>query len=290
MNRRNLLLGMTGLALGISGCSDSSKEVTLDDCPALRGYIASMCNIPGGSFFMGSDDDEYQQPKHNVPISTFRMGKTPVTREMYWEYVCKSNPKLESRLKKFVLDNSDHPRVGLTWNECKTFVAWASKVSGVKLSLPNEAAWEYACRGGREGLKYPWGNDFDRSKVWCSDEKVGDRGSTGSVNRRVYIFKEHPFGLLDMIGNTWEWCEDWFDPRWYGLPEASEKDVVNLESSPTVKVESGDNTSVEKSCRCARGGSWYDDSPYVFRCAYRGRNSPDSRYNNLGFRLSAGPK
>ena len=310
MNRRNLILGTTGLALGIAGCSNNSdspskpnpKKITLDDCPALKAYIRSLCSIPEGNFLMGSRTSEYaheESPVHRVPISAFRMGKTPVTVAMWEEYVSHSDVSMPPEpdpefdgARKFNVGwvDKDHPIVNVNWEECKGFATWASEVSGVKLTLPSEARWEYACRGGREGLKYPWGNDFDRSKLLCSGEKLGDRGSTGSVDRRVYIWSNHPWGLIDMVGNVWEWCEDWYDSNWYKIPQSQEKDVVNLDSSPTVKVKYISGESDSGPTRCARGGSWYYVNPDYFRCANRGRGNPDLRGYNVGFRLSAGPK
>ena len=307
MNRRNLLLGTTGLALGISGCSNSSngpssvlaKKVTLDDYPALKAYIVSLCDIPGGTFMMGNHEYYYESPVHRVPISAFRMGKTPVTVAMFEEYVSHSSaymppepdPEFDGA-RKFNIGwkDKDHPIVNVNWEECKGFATWASEVSGVNLTLPSEARWEYACRGGRESLKYPWGNDFDRSKLWCSGEKFGDRGSTASVDRRVYIWSNHPWGLIDMVGNVWEWCEDWYDPNWYTIPQSQEKDVVNLDSSPTVKLEYNRGKSDSGPTRCVRGGSWDDINPDYFRCAYRIGDDKDGGSIDLGFRLVAGPK
>jgi formylglycine-generating enzyme required for sulfatase activity len=307
MNRRNLILGTTGLALGISGCSNSSngpssvpaKKVTLDDCPALKAYIDSLCDIPGGTFMMGSNEIVDEIPIHQVPISAFRMGKTPVTVAMFEEYVSHSDvamppepdPEFDGA-RKFNIGwkDKDHPIVNVNWEGCKGFATWASEVSGVKLTLPSEARWEYACRGGRDGFNFPWGDEFDRSKLWCSGEKIGDRGSTGSVNRRVYIWLDHPWGLIDMVGNVWEWCEDWYDPNWYKIPQSKEKDVVNLDSSPTVKVEYFSGKSDSGPTRCVRGGSWFINNPDFFRCAIRYRFDPDFWGSNFGFRLSAGPK
>jgi formylglycine-generating enzyme required for sulfatase activity len=320
MNRRNLLLGTTGLALGISGCSNSSnrsssvpaKKVTLDDCPALKAYIDSLCDIPGGTFKMGGEDYimegglksgritfDDEKPAHKVRISAFRMGKTPVTVDMFEEYCNNTNlnmpPEPEPTwrgARKFNIGwvDKDHPIVNVNWNECKKFADWASEVSRVKLTLPSEAQFEYVCRGGKDGLEYPWGQQFDRKVVWCTFYKF-ERGSTGSVNRRVYVWKDHPWGLIDLVGNVQQWCRDWYDPQWYQLPQASERDVVNDDSAPSVEVKV-DNTITKNGARCVRGTSWEDDAatlPEMFRCSSRSYDHAESRTVFRGFRLSAGP-
>lgn len=320
MNRRNLLLGTAGLAVGITGCSNSShkssqvsnKKITLNDCPALKAYIDSLCDIPAGTFKMGSDDYfmedglkfgspalDDEKPAHKVSISAFRMGKTPVTVDMYEEYCNISNLEMpaepEPRLRgarKFNIgwEDKDHPIVNVNWNECKKYADWASEVTRVKLTLPSEAQYEYACRGGKNGLEYPWGQQFDRKVVWCSGYKF-ERGSTGSVNRRVYVWKDHPWGLIDLVGNVEQWCEDWYDPQWYQLPQASERDPVNEESAPSVEVRIG-NTSKQNRARCVRGTSWDTDGsilPEMFRCSSRSCGNAESRTVYRGFRLSAVP-
>lgn len=308
MNRRNLLLGTAGLALGIAGCSNRSggpskveaNKVPLINCPALKAYIDSLCSIPEGTFRMGSaDGSQDESPVHDVGLSAFRMGQTPVTVAMWEEYVGNSNASMPPEpnpkaadARKFNIGWSDknHPIVNVNWDECQHFVTWASEVTsevtGVKLSLPSEAQWEYACRGGREGLKYPWGNEFDRSKIWCSNKKLCDRGSTGSVDRRVYVWRNHPWGLIDIAGNVWEWCEDWYDPNWYQIPEAKDVNVVNRDSSPNVKLEHADgSTTGNQPARCVRGGSWGNHSREAFRCAYRGQTNVETKSNGIGFRL-----
>ncbi len=269
---------------------------------SLRAYLAAMRPIPEGTFTMGDDcsRETDEQPAHRVTVSGFRMGATPVTVGMWKEYAASElggrmppepNPVGFEGARKFNIGwrDLDHPIVNVNWDECRAYCAWASEMSGIALDLPSEAQWEYAARGGSAGKEYPWGDVWDAAKVWCSKEKLGDRGGTGSVNRTERIWRDHPFGLLDMAGNVWEWCLDWYDPEWYGRPQDTGLDVVNRDSSPTQKVAYVDGSVRQEACRCLRGGSWGSNALAFFRCAYRGRFQPDFRFNDFGFRLSAGP-
>jgi formylglycine-generating enzyme required for sulfatase activity len=279
-----------------------------DKYPRLADYVESLCVIPAGEFQMGSAKYNDESPVHKVSLSSFGLGATPVTVALWKEY---SGSKLSGVMppepflsgfdgaKKFNIGwkDLDHPIVGVSWDDCRKFCLWASEVSGVALDLPSEAQWEYACRGGVSSLEFPWGGATDdvsvrsflTTNVWCSDAKIGDRGGTGSVNRTNRIWRNHPWGLVDMVGNVWEWCVDYYDPEWYGRPQATGVDVVNRTSAPTQTIKSFDGTSKESPTRCVRGGSWSNDLPGIFRCARRGRYYPEYRGINSGFRLSAGP-
>jgi formylglycine-generating enzyme required for sulfatase activity len=152
------------------------------------------------------------------------------------------------------------------------FCAWASDISGFRLTLPTEAQWEYAARGGVAGSEFPWGNSFDRSKLWCSKKDFGDAGKTAPVVRSSNIYR-NSFGLTDMVGNVWQWCSDL-----YGSYTGTE------ETNPVGPPSTSDNL------RCVRGGSWSISLPVNLRCANRISDSPDFRFLIFGFRLSAGPK
>jgi formylglycine-generating enzyme required for sulfatase activity len=224
---------------------------------------------------MGGSKDDDEKPKHTVRLSAFRMGATPVTFGVWKEYCVATGTPLPEAPKWGILD--DHPVVNVSWNDIMGldgkggFCAWASDMAGFRLTLPTEAQFEYASRGGQSGLEYPWGNTFDRSKLWCSGTMLGDVGRTAPVTRSSNIFR-NAYGLTDMSGNVWQWCSDNYGPY-----------ASSSQNDPTGPSSPSDNG------RCVRAGSWISDDPGDFRCAFRNRINPDNRSNSLGFRLSAGP-
>ena len=244
---------------------------------ALNAYIESLRPIPAGTFQMGSTTgDVDQHPVHTVILSSFSMGATPVTVAVWKEYCAATGITLPEAPAWGLLD--DHPVVNVSWNDIMGsddtggFCGWASDVAGVRLTLPTEAQFEYAARGGQSGLEYPWGNSFDRSKLWCSVARPGDAGKTAPVSRSSNIFR-NVFGLTDMSGNVWHWCSDWYD----SYANGSQTDPLGPSSS-------------SENRRCVRGGSWGLNDPDGFRCAYRSRLYPGLGSSLIGFRLSAGPQ
>jgi formylglycine-generating enzyme required for sulfatase activity len=216
-----------------------------------------MVRIPGGTFQMGSNDgDADEKPVHPVTLSSFKMGRTPVTVAMWKEYCRKQGKKMPPTPYWGWLD--DHPIVNVSWNDAKAYCAWAG------LSLPTEAQWEYADKGGQD-VRYPWGDTFDPDKlVWYDNSGK----QTAPVIRRDRVFVNR-FGLVDMEGNVWQWCAD----RYGAYASASV-------SNPT-GPRGGDK-------RILRGSSWGD---YVvsatgnFRTAGRGRDTPDDPgEDSTGFR------
>ena len=248
----------------------------LAEYPLLGRYVHTMRQIPGGTFQMGSvsgSDDE--KPVHSVSLSSFWLGATPVTVAVWKEYCEATGVSMPEAPDWGWLD--DHPVVNVSWEDIMGsdgkggFCAWASEIAGGRLKLPTEAQFEYAARGGQSGLEYPWGNTFDRSKLWSSGAGYGDAKRTAPVVRTSNIYR-NAYGLTDMSGNVYQWCSDWYGS--YG--SASELD-------PKGPPSSSDNV------RCVRGGSWSGNDPDYFRCAIRFWFNPDFGNNNIGFRLSAGP-
>jgi formylglycine-generating enzyme required for sulfatase activity len=172
----------------------------------------------------------------------------------------------------------DHPVVNVSWNDADKFTAWLRGRIGQTCSLPSEAQWEYACRAGTTTL-YASGNDAEtvaqvgnvadstaRKKFtyWTHTIKAEDGYVfTAPVGR----FRANPLGLHDLHGNVWEWCQDWYDEKYYA--NSPKPDPLNEQKATD---------------RVVRGGSW-NSYPWGFRAAFRGRNSPDIRDSTVGFRI-----
>ena len=248
----------------------------------LTQYVSQLQTIPSGRFIMGrtymiEDDQRFtdEVPAHPVDISQFKMGATPVTVGMWREYVlsdkCLSMP--DSPPWNWI-DN--HPMVNVSWDEIMGvdgkggFCAWASAVAGLQLTLPTEAQFEYAAKGGHDD-KYPWGNDYDTTKLWSESLDNTYLLGTGPVDRTNRIDR-NIYGLTDMIGNVWQWCADIYCP---------------YEASSEVNPTGPSSISDDFDFRCVRGGSWdYLGVPSYFRCALRSRCYPDFSRHDTGFRLS----
>ena len=248
------------------------KITRLEEYPHLKAYVDAMCDIPAGTFQMGRKclfGDT--KPVHTVTLSAFRMGATPVPVAVWKEYCVATGMSLPDPPAWGWLD--DHPMVRVSWNDIMGeesrggFSEWASDVAGVDLTLPTEAQFEYASRGGQEGLEFPWGDSFDDSNLWCSVKT--SRTGTAPVGRSSNVYR-NVHGLADMSGNVWQWCSDWYGR--YG--------------SGALKDPLGPSSGRD---RCVRGGSWNFTYPDFFRCASRDRQFPLSGYISIGLRLSAGP-
>ena len=218
--------------------------------------------LPGGAFRMGAERpneenrlgspnvDRYAKPDegpvHEVTLSAFFISKYEV-RQAEWQEVSASNPS------RFRYDNV--PVEGVSWNECREFCRQ------VGLSLPTEAQWEYACRAGMSG-------------PYAGTENIDDMGwyeeNSGGTTHPVGKMQPNHFGLHDMHGNVWEWCEDVYDRGFYARPEAAGPDPVCTSGSED---------------RVYRGGSWSGGASKGCRSAHRNENHPRTHRNaNLGFR------
>ena len=169
-----------------------------------------------------------------------------------------------------VLDRLDHPVVHVSWNDARAYCQW----SGTR--LPSEAEWEIAARGGIEGASYPWGDELapsgeHRCNIWQGrfpDQNTAEDGYPGTAP--VHAFRPNGYGLHNMAGNVWEWCEDYFAPDYHRITTP----VDPLQTTPAA------NHSL-------RGGSFLCHESWCnrYRVAARSSNTPDSASSNIGFRV-----
>ena len=246
-----------------------------------------MVLIPAGEFEMGSDDAESgvnEQPIHTVYVDAFYMDEHEVTNLDYKRFVL-ANPQWQKAQIPEALHNrnylkhwngnnypagkANYPVTYVSWYGAMAYAAWAEK------RLPTEAEWERAARGGRAGLKYPWGNTISSVNAnYHAGGNVGDTRVGGS-------YAANDYGLYDMVGNVWEWCLDAYDGDFY-FSSPARNPLSDVKTLSNLELVTSDFTNI-KSSRVLRGGSWCNGAQKV-RVAFRAGNSPaDSNYLT-GFR------
>ena len=248
--------------------------------------------VPAGSFLMGSTEEQVAEllrpfsgdrrdllefafkaetPQRQVQMDGFWIQKHEVTNARYRAFC-------EATGREFPESNSnqgdDHPVVLVNWHDA---VAYAEHYG---LGLPTEAQWEYAARGP-DGRVYPWGDEWDGQRL-CWRENKGPGGRTFPVG--IFLDGASWCGALDMGGNVWEWCADWYDPNYYKTAPSS---------NPTGPAD-GVGFVVPHLGRLApapvvRGGSWISVNECYFRSAGRNNGNclPEGRSVDFGFRCAS---
>lgn len=240
-----------------------------------------MVEIPAGEFLMGANDGpSLERPRHRVRVDRFFLGKTEVTVGQWRMFVRdkgyvsqaersgrgqvriagerRGSYQKDATWKNPYLPQTDsHPVVLVSWNDARIFCNWLSRKTGLRYRLPSEAEWEYACRAGVAGETV---DDLD-AVAWYEDNSGGSPHPVAG---------KHPnaFGLHDMQGNVWEWCQDYYGEDYYRMSP-----VFN----PT-----GPATGSQ---RVSRGGSWCSKAPRT-RKTFRRHDNPDFCFYRLGFRLA----
>ncbi len=232
----------------------------------VKGVNFDMIAVEGGTFTMGATEEQGseayndEKPTHPVTLSSYYIGKTEVTQEL-WEAVMGSNPSWfkDSDFNDPNFKDPKLPVEQVSWNDCQTFITKLNALTGKNFRLPTEAEWEFAARGGNKskGYKYSGSNTIVDVAWYISNSNY--------ASCPVATKAPNELGIYDMSGNVWEWCSDWFG---------------NYSS------ESQTNPTGPKgaSSRVFRGGGWYSDTRYC-RVAYRGNNTPDYINSYLGLRL-----
>ncbi len=260
-----------------------------------------VCTLPpvwveleGGKFTMGSNDGESdERPAHEVEVSPFKISKYPITNaqfEMFmnaggyheqkwwseegWEYRQKENWEQPRLWENDDFNLPNQPVVGVSWFEAEAFCKWLGeqgangKGQNARVRLPTEAEWEFAARG-KEGRKFPWGDDAPKPEHANFDQTQINRPTAVGG----YAKGATPEGLFDLAGNVWEWCLDFYDEKYYAA--CKKKGVVK---NPLCTQESWG--------RVLRGGAYYSDATGL-RGSRRLRDVPVHWVDFYGFRVCA---
>ncbi len=281
-----------------------------------------MILIPEGPFLMGSTQQdierlleldknieagrlENEMPQREVHLSAYLIDKYPVTNAQYkkfiesggynkrdywsdagWQHIQEQDPLKGNGLDDVLHGGQDCPVVNVSWYEAEAFARWSGK------RLPTEAEWEKAARGA-DGRVYPWGNEFDKTRLNCAEAKIEKPTAVTQ-----YPSGQSVYGCFDMAGNVWEWTADWYDSQYYhhapnkdpqgpsiaeenpyfGRPEEVGISIYELKPSAAGKSLSG--------CKVLRGGSWNGSGVVHIRCANRDYDEPAYKNDTIGFRCA----
>ena len=234
----------------LNGDTESSDIQTF----TVNGVTFKMVTVEGGTFTMGGTSEQGavasdEKPTHSVTLSTYLIGKTEVTQEL-WQAVMGTNPS--------TIKGNSLPVVKVSWNDCQTFIKKLNVLTGKNFRLPTEAEWEYAARGGNKSKAYKYSGSSTIGNVAWYKANAG-------IIKPVASMQPNELGIYDMSGNVWEFCNDW-----YGNYSGE------AQTNP-IGPACGDYR-VERGGSCATGAD-------QCRISYRGTADPTAPFDHVGLRL-----
>ncbi|NEQ40202.1 MAG: formylglycine-generating enzyme family protein [Okeania sp. SIO3I5] len=233
-----------------------------------NGVVLEMVAIPGGSFIMGSPENEEgrrenETPQHEVTLQPFYMSKYPITQNQYQAIMGKNPSRFQG---------GNRPVEFVSWYDAVEFCQKISQKTGKTYRLPSESQWEYACRAGTTTPFY-FGETITSELVNYNGNYTYGNAPKGKYREEttdVGIFPPNAFGLYDMHGNVWEWCADDWHKNYEGAPTDGSACLENDEKEHNAVL---------------RGGCWIYIPNYC-RSAFRSLSiRRDNHINNIGFRL-----
>ncbi|ACF43322.1 SUMF1/EgtB/PvdO family nonheme iron enzyme [Pelodictyon phaeoclathratiforme] len=261
----------------------SGKNLPADTNVAVEMAQLNFVPIRGGTFFMGSpgsEDEAYDDegPQHLVRLSAFYMSRYEVTVSEFRKFIEATEYLTDAEQVRSKRDwkcgvlgsrrpaNEDnHPVIYVSWNDAISYCKWLSNKTGKTFRLPKEEEWEYACRAGsRTSTPFNTGYNLTTSQANYNGHFPYDHNKKGEFRKNtvpVNSFAPNNWGLYNMHGNVWEWCENWYGP--YGSSDDTFQRVI-------------------------RGGCW-DQHAGRCRSANRGYYPPENSLNHVGFRVVCEP-
>ncbi len=230
----------------------------LGDVRVVQPAGIALVYVPSGKFDMGSEKGTAaERPVRRVRVKGFWLAKHPVTNSEYARFLEATGAAQPGFWTNSLYNQPNQPVVGVSWGEAKKYCEWA------KLELPSEAQWEYACRGATRPTKTEYWFGDDEKEL---EDVAWFAANSGGRLQAVAQKRPNPFGLFDVHGNVWEWCED----TWHG----------NYKGAPTDARAWVDKAS---GLRVIRGGSFIHTAG-VARSASRSGSRPSIRWLVVGFR------
>jgi len=243
---RSLLILFFASFISIIGCNkdnDSDKDET--KIPEFE-----MVFVEGGTFMMGSEHYNFEEPIHEVTLSSFKIAKYQVTQKE-WKSLMGDNPS--------AYKGDNLPVHKVNWYDIDEFISRLNQATGKNYRLPTEAEWEYAAGGGNKGygFTYSGSNNIDKVAWYTVNNNRGPEPvGTKDANE---------LGIYDMSGNVWEWCNDWYGD----YPNTPQTDPQGPMNGEYLVIRGGCFNSYEEWCRVTM----------------RMRSYPNSYSHNVGFRL-----